>query len=97
MHHRVRKIRNGRRWRRFNLLHRFRSDERGVQLVEVAIVIPITLMLFAAVGEFGRYFYEYTTLAKAERAGARQIGCWQQRSWWSTEIRPAVERRYCLV
>jgi Flp pilus assembly protein TadG len=71
MHHRVRKIRNGRRWRRFNLLHRFRSDERGVQLVEVAIVIPITLMLFAAVGEFGRYFYEYTTLAKAERAGAR--------------------------
>ena len=71
MHHRVRKIRNVRRWRRFNLLHRFRRDERGVQLVEIAIVVPILLMLFAAVGAFGRYFYEYTTLAKAERVGAR--------------------------
>jgi len=71
MHHRVRKIRNVRRWRRFNLLHRFRRDERGVQLVEIAIVVPIMLMMFASVGEFGRYFYEYTTLAKAERVGAR--------------------------
>ena len=71
MHHRVRKIRNVRRWRRLNWLHRFRGDERGVQLVEVAIVIPILLMLFAAVGEFGRYFYEYTTMAKAARVGAR--------------------------
>jgi Flp pilus assembly protein TadG len=71
MHHRVRKIRNVRRWRRLNWLHRFRGDDQGVQLVEIAIVIPILLMLFAAVGEFGRYFYEYTTLAKAERVGAR--------------------------
>jgi len=71
MHHRVRKIRNVRRWRRFNLLHRFGRDEQGVQLVEVAIVIPIMLMLFAAVGEFGRYFYEYSTMAKAARVGAR--------------------------
>jgi Flp pilus assembly protein TadG len=71
MHHRIRKIRNGRRWRRFNWLHRFRRDDQGVQLVEIAIVIPILLMLFAAVGEFGRYFYEYTTMAKAARVGAR--------------------------
>ena len=28
-------------------------------------------MMFAAVGEFGRYFYEYTTLAKAARVGGR--------------------------
>jgi Flp pilus assembly protein TadG len=73
MHHRVRKIRNERRWRRFNWLHRFRREEQGVQLVEVAIVVPILLMLFAAVGEFGRYFYEYTTLAKAARVGARYM------------------------
>jgi hypothetical protein len=66
MHYRVRKIRNKRRW-----LHRFRRDEQGVQLVEVAIVIPILLILFAAVAEFGRYFYEYTTLAKAARDGGR--------------------------
>jgi len=71
MHHRVRKIRNDRRWRRFNWLNRFRRDEQGVQLIETAIVIPILCMLFASVAEFGRYFYEYTTLAKAARVGAR--------------------------
>lgn len=69
MHHRIRKIRSTRRSRR--LLSRFRSDERGVQLLEVAIVIPILLLLFGAVAEFGRYFYEYTTAAKAARVGAR--------------------------
>jgi len=71
MHHRIRKIRNTRRSRRFLWLSRFRSDERGVQLVEVAIVIPILFVLFGAVAEFGRYFYEYTTAAKAARMGAR--------------------------
>lgn len=30
-------------------------------------------MLFAATAEFGRYFYEYTTLSKAARAGARYL------------------------
>lgn len=71
MHHRIRKIRNTRRSRRLLWLSRFRSDERGVQLLEAAIVIPILLVLFGAVAEFGRYFYEYTTAAKAARVGAR--------------------------
>jgi len=42
-------------------------------LVEAAIVIPIFLILFAATAEFGRFFYEYTTLAKATRVGSRYI------------------------
>jgi Flp pilus assembly protein TadG len=54
-------------------LQRFRKDERGTQLVEAAIVVPIFLILFAATAEFGRYFYEYTTLAKAAQAGARYL------------------------
>ena len=73
MHHRIRKIRNTRRSRRLQWLNRIRRDERGVQLLEVAIVIPILLVLFAGVAEFGRYFYEYTTLAKASRLGARYL------------------------
>src|SRR5215470_16794999 len=73
MHHRIRKIRNTRRSRRLLWLGRFRSDERGVQLLETAIVIPILLLLFGAVAEFGRYFYEYTTAAKAARVGARYL------------------------
>lgn len=73
MHHRIRKIRNTRRTRRLQFLSRFRRDESGVQLVELAIVIPIMLVLFGAVAEFGRYFYEYTTVAKAARVGARYL------------------------
>ena len=73
MHYRIRKIRNTRRSRRLLWLSRFRRDERGVQLLETAIVIPILLVLFGAVAEFGRYFYEYTTGAKAARVGARYL------------------------
>ena len=51
----------------------FRLNESGVSLVEVTIVLPIFLMLFAAVAEFGRYFYEYTTLAKSSRTAARYL------------------------
>lgn len=73
MHHRIRKIRNTRRSRRWQWLNRFHLDERGVQLIETAIVVPILLLLFAGVAEFGRYFYEYTTAAKAARVGARYL------------------------
>ena len=71
MHARIRRIRNRLRYRRLLQLHRFTRDERGLQLVEAAIVIPIFVLLFAATAEFGRFFYEYTTLAKAVRGGAR--------------------------
>ena len=73
MHHRIRKIRNVRRSRRMQWLVRFRRDEQGVQLIELAIVLPIMLLLFAGLAEFGRYFYEYSTLAKSARLGARYL------------------------
>lgn len=73
MHARIRRIRIRRRlWRLFQL-QRFTRDESGIQLVEVSIVVPIFLILFGATAEFGRYFYEYTTLAKAARTGARYL------------------------
>jgi Flp pilus assembly protein TadG len=49
----------------------FRRDDRGLQLVELAITLPIIVLLFAAAAEFGRYFQEYTTLAKGNRVAAR--------------------------
>lgn len=52
---------------------RFGREERGTQMVELAIVLPVLLVLFATVGEFGRYFYTYTTLAKATRSAARYL------------------------
>lgn len=51
----------------------FKRDERGVQLVELAIVLPVLVLLFAAAAEFGRYFYEYTTLAKGSRVAVRYL------------------------
>jgi Flp pilus assembly protein TadG len=50
-----------------------RRNDEGVQLVELAIVLPVLLLLFGAAAEFGRYYYEYTTLAKANRAAARYL------------------------
>ena len=70
---RIRRIRDRLRWRRILQLQRFRRDESGLQLVEVTIVLPIFLVLFAATAEFGRYFYEYSTLAKAARVGSRYL------------------------
>jgi Flp pilus assembly protein TadG len=54
-------------------LRRFAREERGTQLVELAIVLPVLLVMFGAVAEFGRFFYTYQTLAKATRAGARYL------------------------
>jgi hypothetical protein len=54
-------------------LRRFSRCERGTQLVELAIVLPILLVLFGAAAEFGRFFYTYTTLSKATRSAARYI------------------------
>jgi hypothetical protein len=51
----------------------FARRERGSQLVELAIVLPILLVLFAAIGEFGNFFYTYSTLNKATRGGARYL------------------------
>jgi Flp pilus assembly protein TadG len=48
-------------------------NERGVQLAELAIVLPLLMIMFAATAEFGRYFYAYTTLAKGARMGSRYL------------------------
>ena len=54
-------------------LRRFARSERGTQLVELALVMPVLMAFFVATAEFGRYFYSYSTLSKATRAGARYL------------------------
>jgi Flp pilus assembly protein TadG len=44
--------------------------ERGLQLVEMALVLPIMFLLIAGVIELSWYFYTYSTLARATRAAA---------------------------
>jgi Flp pilus assembly protein TadG len=73
MHPRIRKVRLLRRLRRLTQIRALGRNERGIQLAELAIVLPVLLILFAATAEFGRYFYEYTTLSKAARIGTRYL------------------------
>ena len=73
MHVRIRKIRLLRRLSRRAGIARLARNERGVQLAELAIVLPLLVVMFAATAEFGRYFYAYTTLAKGARVGARYL------------------------
>ena len=61
-------------------LRRFRACEAGTQLAEMAIVLPLLLVLFGATAEFGRFFYTYNTLAKSTRAGARYLTASNQAS-----------------
>jgi Flp pilus assembly protein TadG len=54
-------------------LRTWRDCERGSQLVELAIIMPLVLVLLGATAEFGRFFYTYTTLLKGTRAASRYL------------------------
>jgi hypothetical protein len=72
--------------RRFNLKTAARNlcgSERGSQVLEAAVVLPIMLVLLAATAEFGRFFYTYSTLTNAVRAGARHACKWQHDASWT--------------
>jgi hypothetical protein len=62
---------------------RFWKKERGTQLLELAIAVPVLLVLLAAVGEFGRFFYTYSALTSAVRAGARHACKWERNASWT--------------
>lgn len=51
-------------------LARYASD-RGAELIEMAIVLPILLFIFAGIIDFGFMFQRYEVLTNAAREGAR--------------------------
>jgi Flp pilus assembly pilin Flp len=57
----------------FQKLNFFLRQERGASMAELAILVPILILLLAAVSEFGRFFQQYTTLAKSTRTAARYL------------------------
>jgi hypothetical protein len=65
-----------------NRIRRFFRQEGGSQLVELALVLPIMLVLMGAAAEFGRFFYTYSTLENAVRAGARHASKWRITEPW---------------
>jgi TadE-like protein len=50
-----------------------KNEERGQSLVELALVVPILMLIAFGVIEFGRAYYQYNTLTKAVRDGARYM------------------------
>ena len=49
---------------------RLRS-QRGAELIELAIVLPILLLVFAGIVDFAVMFQRYLTISNAAREGAR--------------------------
>ncbi|MFZ5646640.1 MAG: TadE/TadG family type IV pilus assembly protein [Bacillota bacterium] len=49
----------------------FIKDQRGQALVELALVLPVLLVLFMGTVEFGRIFHSYLVITNASREGAR--------------------------
>ena len=54
-------------------LRRLAAREEGSQIIEMAIVFPILLLLFAGATEIGRMYHNYTTLSKATRSAVRYL------------------------
>ncbi|MDQ2694291.1 MAG: pilus assembly protein [Pseudomonadota bacterium] len=53
-----------------------RGAQRGLAMVEFAIVLPLLLFLLLAVAELGRAFFQYNTLTKSVRDGARYLAAY---------------------
>ena len=49
------------------------QSENGGALAELAILVPFLAVMLAGVAEFGRFFHDYSTLAKATRASSRYL------------------------
>lgn len=50
-----------------------KNRQRGVAMVELAIILPLLLAICFAITEFGRAIYTYNTLAKSARDAARYL------------------------
>lgn len=67
----------------FERVRRFLRREHGTHMVELAIALPVMLVLLGSLAEFGRFFYTYTTLTSAVRAGARHACKWERNASWT--------------
>ena len=47
--------------------------QRGVAAIEMAITLPVLLLMLLATAEFGRAFYQYNTLSKAVHSAVRYL------------------------
>ncbi len=50
-----------------------KAGQRGVAAIEMAITLPVLLLLLLATAEFGRAFFQYNTLTKSVQTGVRYL------------------------
>jgi Flp pilus assembly protein TadG len=50
-----------------------KRTQRGVAAIEMAITLPVLLLLLVATAELGRAFYQYNTLSKSIRNAVRYL------------------------
>ena len=53
------------------LIRKLIKNKRGQALVELALVLPLLILLLFGTMEFGRIFHSYLVLTNASREGAR--------------------------
>lgn len=51
-------------------LQRFRKSERGGALIELAVVLPVLILVAIGIMDYGRVFYTSIAVSNAARAGA---------------------------
>jgi Flp pilus assembly protein TadG len=66
-----------------------RRGERGANLVEFALVLPLLVLLLAGVADFGRAFNNYMIITNASREGARYASRFP---WLENETKQAAIR-----
>lgn len=52
-------------------LRRLRASERGAELIEMALILPVLLAMLAGIADFGRMFQRMEVATNAAREGAR--------------------------
>ena len=57
----------------FNSATNMKNSQKGVALIEFALVLPLLLLLSLIVTEYGRALYQYNTLTKSVRDAVRYL------------------------
>jgi Flp pilus assembly protein TadG len=58
-------------------MQRWSRDENGVAALELALVLPILLIMFAGIVDFGIIYWQQHVLTSAARQGARAVSLYQ--------------------